>query len=1384
MYSSVSGNIGIGTPTPELKLSLDTDGGIIAVGTYGTGDTLQTAGIGTRLIWYPRKAAFRAGAAESDEWDEGNIGDASVAMGIGTRSEGQASVALGRATSATESYSLAMGYQSDAQGVASAAIGNSVGALGAGSVAMGHSADARGDFSIALGHHISADSTGSVVLGSGMGSGQELINDIRNSLMVGFDDTVATLFVGGPAKRVGIGTETPAEKLDVAGTAQVQGFKMPTGAADYYVLTSDASGAGSWQPAANDSDWTISGDNIYSALPGSVGIGTASPTAKLDVAGKINADSAYQIGNETVLSIEGTYNLFAGVEAGANATGGQLTFVGARTGQNNQGSANTFLGAGAGEDNTTGYGNTIMGSTAGGSNTTGYLNTFLGQSAGSNNTEGNENVCLGNMAGYEITGNKNTFVGTFSGYNAQGDSNVFIGYRAGYLETGSNKFYIANGSDISDVLIYGDFSTGNVGLGILTPAERLDVAGTARVEGFEMPTGAADHYVLTSDATGTGSWQPAVLDSDWTISGNHMYAAVPGSVGIGTASPVAKLDVVGGINVDSVYMIGGDVVLSTIGIENISVGIGAGANDTGAYGTFVGYQAGYDNQGNGNTFLGRKAGRANTSGNNNTFVGNSAGLSNTEGVWNTFVGYDAGTNNTLGGSNTFIGRTAGYSNTEGITNTFVGRSAGYSNTTGGYNTFLGSTAGQSNTTGSENVFLGRDAGYSNTTGTGNVFIGYKAGYLMASSNKLAIANGSTSTDILIYGDFSTDRVGIGTVSPSTALEVDGTVTATAFVGDGSGLTGVVGDDLGDHTATQNIVLGSYWLSGDGDGEGIAVDNSGGVGIGTLSPVTKLDVAGDVNAQSKYLIGETSVLSIPSNENVLVGANAGLNNTGDHLTAVGDSAGYANQGDWNTFIGADAGRSNVGGNSNSFVGYRAGYSNTGGYYNTFVGLGAGQSNITGYANTFLGRHAGNTNTSGHRNTFLGNEAGYSNTTADENIFIGYRAGYDNTVGTENTFLGIGAGSDNIDADGNTFLGWQAGLYTTTGGANTFVGSSAGMLNTTGFRNTFLGEDAGHSNTTGVLNTCIGENAGYDNATGNSNTFLGTEAGFNHTTGDNNTFLGASSGYGNTDGAGNVFIGYQAGYNETGSGKLYIASGADTSQVLIYGDFSSGKVGLGTLSPSEKLHVGGDAEVDSNMYIAGNVGIGTGSPSEKLHIRGSAPVVLIDDQGGGNTHLQFDLSAFEDWEIRTGANGFFIKNIDDATDYMVIKADGKVGIGTTSPARQLFVNGDAGGTTDWYNDSDGRLKKNISPIDGALDKISRLEGVYFEWRDTEHHQDGQRVGLIAQEVAEVVPEVVEKKGEYYSLATAGLVPVLIEAMKELKAENEMLKQRIEVLESVTR
>jgi hypothetical protein len=191
---------------------------------------------------------------------------------------------------------------------------------------------------------------------------------------------------------------------------------------------------------------------------------------------------------------------------------------------------------------------------------------------------------------------------------------------------------------------------------------------------------------------------------------------------------------------------------NTSGYNNTFIGGAAGyRNTTGFYNTFIGYYTGANNiAGSYNTFVGEETGGSN-SGSDNTFIGYRVGIGNT-GNRNAFVGRESGLVNTSGYDNTFLGHHSGYSNNTGFSNTYVGSLAGSSNTDGYYNTCLGYAAGDHNTTGNYNTFLGFAAGRNNITGYGNVFLGYRTGQNETGSNKLYIANSSTSTP-LIYGEF-------------------------------------------------------------------------------------------------------------------------------------------------------------------------------------------------------------------------------------------------------------------------------------------------------------------------------------------------------------------------------------------------------------------------------------------------------------------------------------------------------------------------------------------------------------------------------------------------------------------------------------------------------
>jgi hypothetical protein len=138
-------------------------------------------------------------------------------------------------------------------------------------------------------------------------------------------------------------------------------------------------------------------------------------------------------------------------------------------------------------------------------------------------------------------------------------------------------------------------------------------------------------------------------------------------------------------------------------------------------------------------------------------------------------------------------------------------------------------------------------------------------------------------------------------------------------------------------------------------------------------------------------------------------------------------------------------------------------------------------------------------------------------------------------------------------------------------------------------------------------------------------------------------------------------------------------------------------------------------------------------------------------------------------------------------VVYVEEGGVGIkGQRQNDYAFSVNGHAyksDGDAGWNFTSDARLKKNIKPLTGSLDKLTKLKGMTYEWKDPQEHGNsfGEQIGFIGQQVAGVFPQWVRSDNEgYMVLSMGGLDAVIVESIKELKAENDMLKQRLAELE----
>ncbi|QSH39715.1 tail fiber domain-containing protein [Candidatus Kaiserbacteria bacterium] len=785
--NNTSGNVGIGTTTPEQKLEvvggniqidnnqylksrLTTGTSVNLIGYNSGNQTIVGANAevkldGTATLQPPGNIVFQPGGTSDINATLDSDTDLNVGSGMLFVEGNTGNVGIG--TTTPDSLLHVAGVSKF--GYDGIGLDSSLVQLFGGSTTSGN----QQSFSFEVGDTGLSDlNTKNLVVRGASGS-----SDIAFSPSTSYP---GLLMLDGSTGNVGIGTTSPASTLDVWGDLRVGTSSTPA-------LFTDVSS-------------------------GNVGIGTASPSSKLDISG---SGALLEVGTALTINDASTYGLDSnqklritrndpGIVFKESDASNQEWFVHSLGGNFSlrdltAGSVYPFtVQAGAGQDSllVQSDGDVIMN----------QGNVGIGTDSPSTNLQVVQ-------SGTAITASAQTV----ASFQRSGDTIVSI------ISSPTTKSFLDFGD--TDSAVMGRIIYDNVG------------------NGFSFRTnGVNDQMVVTS----------------------------AGNVGIGTTNPSSKLDVLGYINTSNGYKLEGNTILQA-------------STTTGSL--FVGNTGNTTHTGNENTALGTSALSSLTTGTKNVAVGYQALENATSTASNVAIGYRALRSSTaggaayIGGSSIAIGVQSGMNNTTGFANSFLGANAGLNNTTGNANVFLGYYTGIGNIDGSSNVAIGglsnaigtlrfntspdsvvavgaaAAAGLSNYYNEGGTYVGTQSGYSAATSSN--------------YNTFLGFKSGYGVTTGSNNTIIGAATLSGAQNQITSGANNIsIGYNVAVPSATANnqLVIGNLIYGTGLDGTQSTL-SSGNVGIGTSSPASKLDVWGD------FRVGTSSTPALfadVSNGNVGIG----------------------------------------------------------------------------------------------------------------------------------------------------------------------------------------------------------------------------------------------------------------------------------------------------------------------------------------------------------------------------------------------------------------------------------------------------------------------------------------------------------------------------------
>ena len=548
----------------------------------------------------------------------------------------------------------------------------------------------------------------------------------------------------------------------------------------------------------------------------------------------------------------------------------------------------------------------------------------------------------------------------------------------------------------------------------------------------------------------------------------------------------------------------------------------------------------------------------------------------------------------------------------------------------------------------------------------------------------------------------------------------------------------------------------------------------------------------------------------STSTTFIGNDVGYNNTGSGNTFVGNSSGKENEtGSVNTFIGHNAANKNVSGSFNVFLGNSTGFNNLDGYNNTFAGVQAGYLNTSGHSNTFYGKESSRSNKQGTENTSFGTESAYANQSGSQNVVVGYRSAfnnsadsivalgyksaYNNSSGAANTFIGAEAGTSGTTFEENVFIGFKSGYHSIRDNL-TFVGSRSGYNNLGGLNNTFIGKSSGFFNTSGSDNTYIGAFAGYNNEDGHSNTAIGEQASYNMVDASLTTTVGFRAGYSASSGHGfrNTFIGAYSGENNWALGSVFSAGTENT--------FVGGESGRNNKTGYYNTFLG---SLSGFTNDGGTYNTFVGANSGEFNVQGDGNVAL--------GYLSYNVNgktAYDCTFLGYKANIDSMVMTTSFTNSTAIGYDSKITADNQIRIGNSLVTS-IGGYEPWSDLSDLRVKRNITENVPGLNFINKLNPVSYnidyQYLSTFLHESPasssealsnqkrksqqRQTGLIAQELEQLIESMdleldavtkPQNDEDLYGIKYATLVVPLIQAVQELSAEVNALKNKVIDLE----